>query len=192
MGLITPILFVALSVGAFLYYIDPTYSGKKDVDGVTKSGILELQTSVVEHAAAVNNSNALRELRTKLEEDYKKIDSDEKERLDKFLPDTLDSVRLMNYFSNFAKNRGMRLENFKVEQLPESTPQGELASATEKKYYATGISFGIKGSYATIRTFIRELESSLRLVEIESMTFGAGEEGIYSASFDLKTYWYKK
>lgn len=179
-GLITPILLVALSVGAFIWYIDPTYAE-----------IRALQEDVAKHDEALGKANELRELRGALEDKRNNIDDAQVDRLLKLLPNNLDSVRLVLDLDAIAIKYGMRLSGLTIEEKVDAPPQGELSQGDSQKYNSINIGFGVKGSYSNIRSFIRALEASLRLVDVESITFASEAEGIYDFKIDLKTYWLK-
>lgn len=180
MGLITPILLVALSVGAFMLYIDPTYTE-----------VRVLQEDVAKHNEALDKANELRELRGALEDKRNGIDDTNVERLLKLLPNNLDSVRLVLDLDAIAIKYGMRLANLSIEEKLDTPTRGELSAADTRKYNEINIGFTVKGSYTNIRSFIRALESSLRLVDIESISFTEEAEGLYTFKIDLKTYWLK-
>jgi len=181
MGLITPIMLVAISVGAFMFYIDPTYAE-----------IRTLQSDVEKHNEALTKANELRQIRTELSDKRKEIGDDKIERLLKLIPNNLDSVRLILDLDALAIRYGMRLADLTLEEKPDAVPQGELASVDVNKYNSINIGFSVKGTYKDVRAFIRALESSLRLVDIESISFGQeGADGTYVFKLDLKTYWLK-
>ena len=180
-GLITPILLVALSVGAFMWYIDPTYTE-----------VRALQVDVAKHDEALGKANELRELHGALEDKRNGIDDAQVDRLLKLLPNNLDSVRLVLDLDAIAIKYGMRLANLTIQERPDDVlPVGEIGAADSRSYNAINIGFIVKGSYGNIRSFIRALEASLRLVDVESISFGAEADGVYNFKIHLKTYWLK-
>ena len=51
-----------------------------------------------------------------------------------------------------------------------------------------GLQFSVTGSYENFRMFLKDLEQSLRIVDVRTMNFGASKEDEYSYSVTLSTY----
>ena len=61
----------------------------------------------------------------------------------------------------------------------------------EGAYESVILSFAVSGSYITFRSFLADLEQSLRLVDIVGLSFASNESGIYDFTVRIKTYWLK-
>ncbi|MEK7192734.1 MAG: hypothetical protein AAB682_01220, partial [Patescibacteria group bacterium] len=84
---------------------------------------------------------------------------------------------------NIAARYGMQLKNvhFKTEG---TIPEG-------KDYGTVTFGFSVQGSYSTLKTFLADLERSLRLVDLTSLSFNSGEKDLYEYTIELTTYWSK-
>ena len=51
--------------------------------------------------------------------------------------------------------------------------------------------FNIVASYDSFRSFINDLQESLRIVDISNVSFEATESGYYDYEVTIKTYWIK-
>ncbi len=132
---------------------------------------------------ALSNANELRAVRESLLSTYKKFPAEDLTRLKKMLPSEVDNVRLIIDVDNIAARYGMQLKNvhFKTEG---TIPEG-------KDYGTVTFGFSVQGSYSTLKTFLADLERSLRLVDLTSLSFNSGEKDLYEYTIELTTYWSK-
>ena len=76
-------------------------------------------------------------------------------------------------------------------QSDNSRAQRGQVGASDTDYDSLILSFSVTGSYDTFRAFVESLEQSLRLVDIQSISFSATDTGVYDYSIAVKTYWLK-
>ncbi len=133
------------------------------------------------------NANELKAVRNKHLEKYKSLPPEELEKLNKFLPDRIDNVRLIIDVDNIAARYGMTLKNVRVKN--DGTKSQATLGASDKPYASVGLSFAVSSSYENILRFLADLEKSLRLVDINSVTFTAGDKDFDEYQIDLVTYW---
>lgn len=188
---IIPILLLSVSAGTFLLYIDPAYSDIKS-----------LRSDSASYDEALNNSKILQSIRGELSDKYKNFSAIDLDRLKKLLPDNVDNIRLILQIQRIASPYGMTLKNvkFDVAQAPTQTQAGFVtagaaASAPKKDYEGFDLEFSTEGSYANFTAFLQDLEKSLRIVDVNSISFtsSAATPGsdVYKYDFKIKTYWFK-
>lgn len=178
------ILFIA-SVGIFFGFIQPQYEKTK-----------ETRTEAVRYENAVNKSNELRGVRDELMTKKNGISVDNLARIQKMIPDTVDNIRLILDMDEIAGKYGLSIKNIKVSSAPRAE---ERAIGPDNSPYGEAlISFSVSSSYSNFKNFLKDLEQSLRLVDITALSLkaGGGEKvgtGSDNYSFDisLKTYWLK-
>lgn len=109
-----------------------------------------------------------------------------RDRLDKFLPDNVDNVRLIIDLVALAHEYGMSLKN------PQIVPsqKGSLGPDTNL-YDSVDLSFGVTGSYDVFQRFLGDLEKSLRLMDVVAVNFVSGDKTAYDFTFTIRTYWLK-
>ena len=176
-----PIILILLSVGLFFTYIDPTY---KDV----KKIIIEEE----KFDEALNKSKELQEIRNKLLSKYNTFSSNDLERLTKLLPDNVDNVRLILDIDYIASTYGMRIKNVSVSTIDER--QAGTIGSSEAPYRSVNLSFSVMSSYENIIEFIKDIERSLRIVDITNISFtqpGDDSDNLYEYFIGIKTYWLK-
>lgn len=153
-----------------------------------------LKTQKVELEMGITQANELLLRQQELLKSYNAIADDQKERLDKLLPDNIDNVRLIIDMNNIAKFHGMSLRGVSVvggeakagQQAAEAQSGESLLSAD-----SVVISFSVVASYEAFKEFLRDLSTSLRLVDVVSLSIATGEKNLYTFNLGLKTYWLK-
>lgn len=182
---------VVVSLAVFFGYINPTYGALTGKAELKERSISELKEEAKRYDDALTKTREIEKKRTGLLEKYNAIPLADRERLEKLLPDHIDSVRLIIDVNNIASQYGMTLRNI---TLTESDGQSPAASANAigpqgQRYVAVGLRFGVGGSYDDFRAFLRDLEQSLRVVDVQTLSFGSGKEADeYSYSVTLATY----
>lgn len=182
MKALLPILFVVIAGGIFFGFINPTY--------------VEIQTLRAEEATydgALSKSRELQSVRDQLLARYNTFPTDDLMRLTKLVPDTIDNVRLILDLDGIASGYGMHVRSVSLNanaSQASRTAAGEIGPGDARHDYVT-LSFSVNGTYDTFRAFLADLESSLRLVDIDSLSFSSTPTGIYEYAIGIKTYWLK-
>lgn len=177
MSNIISIVLILASLGLFFGYVDPTYA-------VIKTQRAEK----ADYDRALNNSKELQAERDKLLEKFNNMENSDKQNLTKLLPDNIDNVRLIIDIDEIAKKYGMRIRNFKTSTAEASDKVG----AANTTYGTLTLSFETTAQYQTFLSFARDLEQSLRLIDLVGIEFGSKENGdLYDYKISIKTYWLK-
>lgn len=179
MRTLLPVLFVLIAAGIFFGFIDPSYDR-----------IRELRAEEAQFDQALNRSKELQQVRDQLLSRYNTFAQSDLERLEKMLPDNVDNVRLVLDFDSIAARYGMRLRNIALEVDESRADRGQVG-ADDADYQSVVLSFSVTGDYNAFRGFLEDLEQSLRLVDVTSVTFSASPTGSYDYSVGVKTYWLK-
>lgn len=179
MRTLLPVLFVVIAGGIFFGFIDPAFSRVKDV-----------RAEEAQFDQALNRSKELQAVRDQLLSRYNTFAQADLERLEKLLPDNVDNVRLILDVDALASAYGMRIRNVALESNDSRSARGQVGSG-EARFDSLVLSFSITGSYDTFRSFLEDLERSLRLVDVGAISFSTAASGIYDYSVSVKTYWLK-
>jgi Tfp pilus assembly protein PilO len=178
MKLIMPIIFILAGIGSFVFFTNPRYQ--------------DLQEKLVEQreiAEANTQANRLRAERDRLTSERAKITLDEEKRLEKLLPNSVENVGLIIDIDNIAQRHGMVVRNSKVTEA--TTRSGSTIGPDSKKYGSISLSFSVTSDYVNFMNFIRDLEDSLRLVDVSSLSFSSARDNQYNFNITLQTYWLK-
>ncbi len=179
MKILLPILFVAVAVGLFMGFIDPTYDRVK-----------VLRAEEAEFDQALDRSRELQEVRDQLLARYNTFPQEDLGRLERLVPDHIDNVRLILDLDSMATKYGMRVRDVSIENQVERSERGEIGP-NENNYESVILSFSVSGPYDTFRTFLADLEKSLRIVDVVGLSFTADNTGLYEYTIAIKTYWLK-
>lgn len=185
---------LAAAVGLFFVFINPYY---------VEVGELKDQENSYEEA--LTSSRELEKINRALQDRYQSISSNDVRKLGSLLPDFVNNVQVAIEIEQIglAAGRGMTLKNVKYE-VPVAEAEGramtrEQALAARKPYGVFELSFSTEGSYSNFVGFLKDLEQSLRLIDVESISFAStdalGASGaprdVYKYDFKVKTYWLK-
>lgn len=177
MSNIISIILLIASAGLFFGYIDPTYT---DV----KSKLAEK----AEYDGALNRSKELQIERDKLLTKYNAMPKQDRDMLGKLVPDNIDNVRLIIDLDEIAKKYSMRVRNFRADSAEKSDTLG----ASNNPYGTLTLSFTTTASYNTFLAFLKDLEHSLRVIDVTAIAFNSSDTNtLYDYNVTLKTYWLK-
>lgn len=181
MRLIVSILLIIISVFVFAGYVSPAWKGTKT-----------LRAEERRFDEALTRSNDLIKLREALLQSYNTLPPQDLAKLDTMLPNSVDSVRLIIDLNAVASRHDMAVSNISLGDVgEESTEEG--FGPKDDRYGTLRMSFAVSGTYAQFRSFIGDLERSLRLIDIDSISFGEADEdtGLITYTTGIKTYWIK-
>ena len=188
MSNIISIFLLIASVGIFFGYINPTYGAVTGEQNIKNRSVQELWEESGRYTDALNKTREIEKARVGLLERYNAIPLEDRERLEKLLPDHIDSVRLIIDINNAAAQYGMTLKNINLTNADEGTTAGSVAlGPQQKRFKPVGLKFNVSGSYDEFRSFVRDMEKSLRLVDVTGMTFTSNEKE-YNFSVTISTY----
>lgn len=183
---ITAIILIVLAIGIYFTF--------------TKDKVAELdaiKTVNAEYRKAIDNAALLIQTRDKVMQDDINISEENNLRLEKILPDNVDNVRLIiDVKDNIAARHGLFLKGIKTttpDTTGESGSRGVDPGLVPTSYGTVGLSFSVTTSYQTFISFLRDLEASLRVMDVERLSISTGTgAGTYDFSIDLNTYWLKQ
>lgn len=188
--LILPLLFIAAAIGGFFEF--------------TKPMLAEVDTLKVEKAKlnqALGNAKQLRETQDSLLATFRNIDPYDLEKLNKFLPDSIDNVKLILDINGIARRSGMSIKGIKI-KTDEGQEESSVINSADSGAGGTQaltLGFTVTGSYANFQSFLSDLARSLRLTDVEATGFNSGSSrdatgkvvDLFTYNVEIKTYWLK-
>lgn len=202
MRFIMPAILIGISVSLFFAFTNFLYND-----------VLLLRVEAASYDEALNNSKILESERDKLAAKYSSISPENLAKLQKFLPDTVDNIRLILEIEQIVSPYGMALKDVKYNIITAESaarsatpgasraPGAGAAQASRQDYGAWDLEFSTIGTYNNFLNFMKDLEGNLRLVDISSIQFSSTSdtrlnvpsnllpaEG-YKYNFKIKTYW---
>jgi Tfp pilus assembly protein PilO len=158
-----------------------------------------------QYISAIANAQKLISVRDQVLKDYNSISQDDRDRLDKIVPNTVDNIRLIIDLNSVALRHGFSLKNIKATassaqgRNPSATSQSAAASASQSgTVIATptldtvAISFSVTAPYLQFISLLQDLEANLRIMDLTNLTVTANDTGTYDFNVELKTYWLRQ
>jgi Tfp pilus assembly protein PilO len=179
--LIANIIFLLASGALFLGLVRPAW--EQD---------LKLKNEKESLESALANIQQIQELRNEKLEDYNSISLSDKERFDHFLPLFENKAELIIMFENLVKSNGLFLKQISILEKKDASRSSALGkAAAEKKTYSHSlITLVLSGPYESFKNFLDSLEKSLRIIDVENISFSSNETGIYEFNIKGSMYWY--
>lgn len=177
----TPFIFILVAIGLFYTFINPHY-GK----------VQELQAEASRYSEVLDNVDELKEKRDALLLKYNSIPKTEISRVEKALPNNVDSVRMALDFDGIAAKYGISIKSISAGGNRQDASQGMVVDSSGGQLYeTTQIMITFVSTYDNFRKFMKDIETSLRVIDIKSVTFSTGETNLYEYTVSLDTYWLK-
>lgn len=203
-----PIIFIIISIAIFFVVVNPMYAKSK-----------QLKNDVLVYNTALTNATKLQKTRDELVKNYHTVTDSDKSKLDHFLPNTVDNIQLILQIQNIATAHGLTLKNIKFDSVLDSqkgaddqnqaAPSGQSSAANSNSQYGTfNLSFSLDAKYEDFISFLEDLETNIRLVNIKNISFnvplptekGAAKSptgeapvdpSVFTYTLKVETFWLK-
>lgn len=178
----TSVVFILLSIG--LYY---TFTS------VQYAEVRELGTQAGEYRDVLDNAEEIFNLRDALQTNYAAIPRAEIERLNKVLPDNIDTMQLALDLDGIVSRYGVSLKSVRTTIDP-AVSDSSLIVLPEyaNPYGKAALFFSFVSSYENFKNIIREVEKSLRLMDIKIISFQVNPDAtLYEFQVTADIYWLK-
>ncbi len=176
-----PIILFAAAIGLFVVYTNPAYQATK-----------ALSVQAADYDDALNKSQELKAVRDQLLSKENTFSSDDTAKLQKVLPDNVDNIRLIIDINNIAARHNLSVKNVQLGDASQSSAARSPAAvgASGDAVGSVEVGFSVAASYEDMLAFLHDLEHSMRLIDIEKLTFVAGTTGpLTDYTFTIRTYW---
>lgn len=169
------ILIIAASLGLTLIlgilFLWPQYQNLQNIQLKLENKETELINRDKYYQNLFSLSEKLREFETELS------------MIDSALPSEIFLPSLYHFFRETSSENGLILTNITTTSSP-SLPGRE-------NIQVISISIEVSGSYSSLRNFLKALEKSARIIEVNNVSFNSpGEEELFNFQLKLQTYSY--
>ncbi len=182
-SLISPIILLIASTGLFFAFINPQYQASQQ-SNITISNLSQVAQQAGDLDAAEQ----------KVRNNYNAITTDQTDQLEKLLPDSVDTIRLTTDISGIAAGHGITVKQISIaKNTADSQDEGGAVISSDSKHYGSLLlSFSVSASYTDFLAFLKDLEHSLRIIDVNSISIGGvPDKGAYGYSITAQTYWLK-
>lgn len=192
---ITAIILIVLAIGIYMTFTKAKLAEVNAVRAVNN-----------EYISAIANADELIKVRDTVLNEYKSLSENDRTRLDKMLPNTVDNIRLIIDLNSVALRHGFSLRNIRAAvtggstkgaPTAVSTPQGGIPSGITSIPTPTldtvSVSFSVSAPYQQFIDLLREFEANLRVMDVTHLSVSVGSTpGVYDFGVELKTYWLRQ
>jgi len=178
-----PILFF-ISVVVFAYYVLPKLFVLKNLEAGIKSAdsFLKQENDYYSNLEAISERIGF----------YK----NEIEKINSALPDGPQAASLFEFLQSKSSANGLILST--VSQPGRRTNRGASQKTPENKLKQAYFNITVHGTFSSINNFIKDIENSSRMIEIEQLTISPKKSALskkngydfLSADLSLKVYYY--
>ena len=155
MKALTPFIVIAICIGMYFIYISPTIAD-----------IQSLSTEKASYDNVLQQSKDLTSERDSLLATYNNISQSDITRLDKVVPDTFDGVTFANDINTIASHYGITVKDMKFNEPNAADRTAVGADRTHQVYKTTTVTFALDGQYQAFESFLKDVETSLRLIDV--------------------------
>lgn len=177
---------ILLAGGLFFWYINPTYTG----------AITTLNGQIHKYDSALAAAKEFKAKEARLLSERAAISPAALERIETFLPDSVDNVQLILDLDAIAARAGVQLSNFDIKVTNPSNTEGAasggiapLALDSGQPVDSLDLSVNATGSYMAFRTFLAATEASLRPLDIVQLALKDSTNGVYTYQITFRIYW---
>lgn len=165
-------IIMFIGAGALIFaYVSPTYTEANKIKGE-----IDIYTQALEKATEVQ------ELKRGLLAKLNDFSGSNVERLEKMLPDHIDNIHLVLDLDGMATSRGLSLSTVSVQREGGATKDKKdqgiaLAGAVQeqRRYQSVVLEFSVVATYPDMIAFMRDIERSLRLVDLVKLKIGTAQ-----------------
>lgn len=150
------------------------------------------------YKSAINEIKEVTALRDDLASKYESIPADDLNKLDKIIPEKFDPVIFANEINTLTSKYSLKVTGLRIEyQVNDEGGVNDNTEIGDITYRTITSSFSVSGDYNTLFTFLKELESSLRLLDVTGLlvksgvstdSTGKNSKIIFTYDIKLKTY----
>jgi hypothetical protein len=176
-----PLILIIISIAAFFLWINPNYTKVKT-----------LQTTLAESNKALDKVTELEAVRASLVDKENAFNQSDLAKLQKMLPDNVDNIRLFLDMQGVASRYSTSIQDISVADQSAKTPAPAAAIGPSGKQYGQMVlSFSVNIAYENLGLFLKDLENSLRVVEVKSLSFMVDSKNpnSYKVSLGLNAFW---
>lgn len=198
---ITATVLIVLAIGIYFTVT---------ADMLTKANAINAVNA--KYTSAIESAKKLIAVRDKVLQDYNNLTLDDRGRLEKMIPRSVDNIRLIIDMNSIAMKHGFSLKGIKattasskqINQKPSNPvaqnpmmgggavdPDSAVTTIPVPVLDTVTMSFGVSAPYQQFISFMQDIEANLRIMDVTHLTATANDSGVYDWNVELKTYWLK-
>ena len=191
---ISAIVLIVIAVGIYFTVTDPMLTGIKSVQAVND-----------QYVSALTHAEKLIATRDAVLKQYNDISQDDRARIDKMIPSSVDNIRLTIDLNSRALQHGFSLTGVKATASSNGSKNGvggvpaassgsgsSVGSLSAPTLDTVTVSFSANASFDQFMAFLQDLESDLRVMDLTHLTMSYGTDNLYNFNAQFQTYWLRQ
>ena len=174
------ITLVILSIGLFYTFTNIEYGKVKD-----------LHVLASEYQSVLANISDIVRLRDTLLVAYEEFPEEDKDRIEKVLPANIDMVDLALELDSIASRYGISIKDIRIDNEM-NKDLGVVLPEHPSLYEKVMVSLSFVSNYENFKRLLADMEKSLRIMEVKSISFDVADSGLYEHEITIETYWLNK
>ena len=175
-----PIFLIIISIAGFFMWVNPQYTIVKGLMSQSKdsdSALASVATLETTKAKLVDTENSFNQA--------------DLAKLQKLLPDNVDNIRWFLDIQGIASRYSISVQDISVADQNQKTSTTKTIGSSNKPYGQMALSFSVSTTYENLISFLKDLEQSLRIVEIKSISFTADNKNPdrYRVYLGVNAFW---
>lgn len=159
-------IILALTLASTLFLVQPNYQKLQEVDFKVNQAQVRLENKEKYLAQLEDFSERLANYKQQLA------------KIDSALPSSPDLPSLFNFFQKITEGNDLVLTKVSLGSISSLKKGGPIKTIE--------LDLSLFGSYSSFKDFLKIVEQSSRLIEVQGISFNAPAEKEMSPSFDLK------
>lgn len=154
------------------------------------ASLADLSAKKDEYQTALDKLNSLEELKKTLSDKMNSLSDEQKQELQTLLPDDPGTVKLVSDIDSTASKYGISIDKISTAPVNSDSAASVADAAPAKNYNSELINFSFSADYPHLKSFLNDLESSLRLVDIRYIELNTGNKGgVNDYKVSAEIYW---
>lgn len=181
---LVPTLSIIVSLVLFIFVAKPQFNEAQTIN----ADYTEYQDTIQKYEEFNAEINALKSKKNS-------IRISDRERIDAMIPSSIDNPRILVDLEALAKKHSLLFGNIKTDKGTEkvytqtsnknTSPE---AQNSENRLLTNDISFDVIGTYDQFKNFLNDIESSLTIMEVKTISFDVTEGAFQQYSVTVQTY----
>ncbi len=177
--IIVAVIFIRAAIGVFWGWTMPMLGQMQ-----------ALQKDIADLNSVMSRFYDLRQIKNDLTTTYNSISSKDYAQLNQIAPHSIQEGDLIVEFENLAATNGMVLKRIDIK--PAAKEEKSVKLATRDSADGISLNLVIDGTYGSLKAFLRQVEDSLRVVDVKTLSFVAGDKDFYEFNITAEAYFQKQ
>jgi Tfp pilus assembly protein PilO len=169
----TSLIVIIVCVLAYFLYIGPAYSSTQT-----------LLTQKNNYDQILIQTKATISKRDQILASYNSISADNLSRLSKIIPANFNPVTFVSHLNTVANKYGLVIDSMQIVQ--QANDSGQVVATVTNSYKTQNVDFSVKGQYASVMSFLKDLESGLDLVDVTTLSLKRDSSDKNGSTFDFE------